>query len=73
MKMFKLQQIGLIGSIISLFLLSQGQTFNGNIFLSLTQVPWIIYSYKNNLYELLILSSIYFIIGFIGIISIISH
>jgi len=71
--MLKLQQIGLIGSIISLFLLSQGQTFNGNIFLSLAQVPWIIYSYKNNLYELLILSSIYFIIGFIGIISIIGH
>jgi len=69
--MFKLQQIGLIGSIISLFLLSQGQTFNGNIFLFFAQVPWIVYSYQKNLYELLILSSIYFIIGFIGIISII--
>ena len=69
--MLKLQQIGLIGSIISLFLLSQGQTFNGNVLLFVFQIPWIIYSYKNKLYELLILSLIYFIMGFIGIISII--
>jgi len=68
-KILKLQQIGLIGSIISIILLSQGQTFNGNLFLFLAQIPWIIYSQKNKLYELLMLSLIYFILAIIGIIN----